>query len=81
MPQNLQQIRKHDEIRGKKVKNRLKKDICEDLEKIGIVTREKTLKEVQEIAEARNIPVTSEDNDVLEGWLGKPKGIKQILWE
>jgi len=81
MPQNLQQIWKHDEIKGQKVKNRLKKDICEDLEKIGIVTRGKTLKQVQEIAEARNIPVTSEDNDVLEGWLGKPKGIKQILWE
>jgi hypothetical protein len=48
MPQNLQQIWKHDEIKGKKVKNRLKKDICEDLEKIGIVTREKILKEVQE---------------------------------
>jgi len=81
MPSNLQQVRKHDEIRGKKVKNRLKKDICEELEKIGINTRGKTIKDVQEIATAKNIPITTEECDILEGWLGKPKGIKQVLWE
>ena len=63
------------------MKNRLKKDLCEELEKIGISTRGKTLKDVQETAAAKNIPITTEECDMLEGWLGKPKGIKQILWE
>ena len=54
MPPNLQQIRKHDEVRGKKIKNRLKKDLCEELDWIGISTRGKTLKVVQEIATAKN---------------------------
>ena len=45
LPPNLQQIRKHDEVRGKKVKNRLKKDLSEDIEKFGISSRGKTLKE------------------------------------
>jgi len=81
LPPNLQQIRKHDEVRGKKVKNRLKKDLSEDIEKLGISTRGKTLKEMQEIASSRNIPLTIEEDDVVEGWLGKPKGLRQILWE
>ena len=81
MPPNLQQIWKHDEVRGKKIKNRLKKDLCEELDWIGISTRGKTLKEVQEIATAKNLPITTEEDDIIEGWLGKPKGIKQVLWE
>jgi hypothetical protein len=43
------------------VKNRLKKDLCEELEKIGISTRGKTLKDVQEIAAAKNIRITTEE--------------------
>jgi hypothetical protein len=78
MPSNLQQVRKHDEIRGKKVKNRLKKDLCEELEKIGISTRGKTLKDVQEIAAAKNIPITTEECDILEGWLGSQKESRQF---
>ena len=81
LPPNLQEIRKYDEIRGKQVKNRLKKDLCQDIERLGIATRGKTIKELQEIAVARNLPTTIEEDDVVEGWLGKPKGIKQVLWE
>ncbi len=55
--------------------------MCEELDWIGISTRGKTLKEVQEIATAKNLPITTEEDDIIEGWLGKPKGIKQVLWE
>ena len=55
--------------------------MSEDVEKLGISTRGKTLKEMQEIASSRNIPLTIEEYDVVEGWLGKPKGLWQILWE
>ncbi len=36
---------------------------------------------MQEIATAKNLPITTEELDVIKGWLGKPKGIKQLLWE
>ncbi len=39
------------------------------------------MKEVQEMVIARNIPITIVENDVVEGWVGKLKGIKQVLWE
>ena len=39
------------------------------------------MKEIQEIAGLHNIPITVEEDDVVEGWVGKPKGQRQILWE
>ncbi len=71
MPPNLQQIWKHDEVRGKMIKNHLKKDLCEELDQIRISTRGKTLKEVQEITTAKNLSITIEEADI----------VKQVLWE
>jgi hypothetical protein len=63
------------------VKNRLKQDLCEDLQWLGFNTRGKTIKEVQELATSQNIPIKVEEDDIVEGWVGKPKGIRQVLWE
>jgi hypothetical protein len=46
----------YDEIRGTKSKNRLKKDLCNELDKLGLSTRGKMIKEVQETAASQNIP-------------------------
>jgi hypothetical protein len=62
-------------------RKRLKKDLCDELDKLGLTTRGKTMKEVQEMAASYNVPLTIVENDVVEGWVGKPKGIKQVLWE
>ncbi len=35
----------------------------------------------KEICEARGIPTTFEEDTVIEGWLDKPMGQKQVLWE
>jgi hypothetical protein len=35
----------------------------------------------KEFCEAREIPTTYEEDTVVEGWLDKPKGHKQVLWE
>jgi hypothetical protein len=75
------ELHRYDEIKGTKVKKRLKKDLCEELERVGFNTRGKTIKEIQELALTRNIPITSVEDDIIEGWVGKPKGIKQVLWE
>ena len=63
------------------MKNRLKHDLCEDLQRLGFNTRGKTIKEVQELATSQNLPITVEENDIIKGWVGKPKGMRQVLWE
>ena len=59
------------------MKNRLKHDLCEDLQRLGFNTRGKTIKEAQELATSQNIPITVEENDIVEGWVGKLKGINK----
>jgi hypothetical protein len=49
--------------------------------RLGFNTRGKTIKEVQELATSQNIPIRGEEDDIVEGWVGKPKGIRQVLWE
>jgi hypothetical protein len=71
----LQELRRNDEIRGTKTKHRLKNDLCDELDKLGLMARGKTLKEVQEMTASYNIPLTIVENDVVEGWVGKPKGV------
>jgi hypothetical protein len=51
------------------------------LQWLGFNTRGKNLKEVQELTTSQNIPIRLEEDDNDEGWVGKPKGIRQVLWE
>jgi len=76
-----QQLHRYDKVKGKIIKKRLKKDLCNDLERLRFNTTGKTIKEVQEMAIAANLPILVEENDILEGWVGKPKGIWQVRWE
>ena len=69
------------EVKEMKSKNRLKKDLSEELQVLGYNVRGKTLKEIQEIATLQNITTVVVEHGIQEGWVGKPKGIKQILWE
>ncbi len=46
---------------------------------MGIMTRGKTIKDLQAFAVAQNLLTTIEEDDVVEGLLEKPKGIKQVL--
>ena len=41
----------------------------------------KTIKELQSIAATNGISTHIETDDVQEGWVGRPKGMQQILWE
>ncbi len=38
-------------------------------------------KALQQASQARGIPTTKEYEDILEGWLGKLKGLLQVCWE
>ena len=33
------------------------------------------------MAQSRNIPIVMEEDEITEGWVGKPKGMRQVLWE
>ncbi len=81
MPAIQQQLQRYDEIKGEKNLNRLKKNLCEELQALGFNTWRKTLKEIQEMAALQNVIITVLDNKAQEGWVGKPKGIKPVLWE
>jgi len=74
-------LHRYDQVKGKKVKNRLNNDLCEDLQRLGFNTRGKTIKEVQELATSQNIPIRVEEDDIVESWVGKPKRLRQMLWE
>ena len=50
-------------------------------EKTGLQQVRGNLKEVQETAAKLNILIQFTTKKVLEGWVGKPKGMMQILWE
>ena len=41
----------------------------------------KTIKELQSIAATNGISTHIEMDNVQEGWVGRPKGMQQILWE
>jgi hypothetical protein len=59
----------------------IKKDLCADLERLGYYVLGKTIKEVQDMASAANLPITIKENDVVKGWVANPKGMRQELWE
>ena len=74
-------LRKNNVIKGKKQVTKLKKDLKSELDQKKINMQGKTIKELQQIAALHNLPIDIEIDDIQEGWVGKPKGIQQILWE
>ena len=50
-------------------------------EKTGMKNIKGNLSKAQKIATKLNIPTISTAKKVLEGWVGKPKGMMQVLWE
>ena len=75
---------KHDRQLGTaKTRNKLKIELLKDLRESGYdTTRQRFLKEeLLALCEQRNLPVTIEEAEVKDGWLERPKGMLQILWE
>ena len=50
-------------------------------EKTGMKKVRGNLDEVQKLATNLNIPTKTTSKKILEGWVGKPKGMMQVLWE
>jgi hypothetical protein len=75
---------KHDQQLGTaKTRNKTKIELLKDLRQSRHdTTKQQYLKaDLLALCGQRNILVTVEECQVKEGWLGKPKGMLQILWE
>ena len=74
---------KHDTFTGeKKILNKTKKMLVEEIKRTGYKIRGHLSKdELERIAKEKNIALTYEFSVKKEGWMGKPKGLLQILWE
>ena len=76
--------RKYDRETGKIVKkpkncHELKKELLEKGVKLD--HKRYLAKDLKKLAKDNNIPVDIMKPEVVEGWVGKSKGLKQILWE
>ena len=58
-----------------------KVELIDRLKNSGITKITGTKKELQELCQSNNIPITSNEDIILEGWVNKPKGAIQILFE
>jgi hypothetical protein len=61
-------------------KNKMKEMILDDLKGRGI-NMSGTVLQLKEIAQRNNIPLVFEQQEILKGWQGQPKGMLQVLWE
>lgn len=59
----------------------MKQVLISMLQGVGIKDMKETRGELEHIAKEHDLPVTSEEKVIDEGWIGKPKGALQILFE
>ena len=71
-----------DEVDGDpSIVQRNKSELILELRGQGINTKGKNKKELIAICTNKNIPIDREVPKVKEGWVGKAKGLLQVLWE
>ena len=52
-----------------------------DLRGLGVSTKGKNKRELVELCAQHQIAVSKNVEKIKEGWVGKPKGLLQVLWE
>jgi hypothetical protein len=84
MTEEERQARRYDVVIGGKVtKKRTKAEILKDIRNAtgNAMHGFKTVDEVHQLAALHDIAIEVEVDKVKAGWVGKPKGLLQILWE
>jgi hypothetical protein len=82
-----QNVRRLDRARSDgvapKPRNKTKKDLAAELSVPGLVLDPSKfrLEKLQEMASAQNIPLQKIIPNIEAGWVGKQKGLLQVLWE
>jgi hypothetical protein len=76
------QRRRYDRKTGKfRKKDILKNKLVEDLKEMGIEKPGGTLKQLQLHCKRLNLPTAYQEERIEEGWVNKPKGSFQVLYE
>ena len=82
LPIETRSAKRYDKKTGRmKEQERLKIDLITALREEGVRDPKGTKKELQKLCKDRNLPIKYSTEIVEEGWLGKPKGAFQILFE
>jgi len=84
--EQCQQEQKHDQSTGKTKTCKLKKSgLINALEgKLGITflsTNYWTINALNVLASNHGVAIDIEEDEIIQGWMNKPKGLLQILWE
>ena len=64
-----------------KVSQRNKDELIVDLQGKGVSTKGKNKQELIALCNNNDITITHKVTKIKEGWVGKPKGLLQVLWE
>jgi hypothetical protein len=67
-------------LEGTKKRYLTKKELEKQLADQGIEARG-TAKRLQQLCRENNLPVAVQERKISEGWMGKAKGMLQVLWE
>ena len=74
--------KRYDINTGKKrVRNMVRDNLIDGLKSIGIKDPKGNRKKLKDLTVLHNLPTTYEETVIDEGWVGKPKGALQILYE
>ena len=72
----------HDQLEGDPlIVQRNKSERILKLHSKGVHTKGKNKKELFALCQNNSIPITCEVHKVKEGWVGKARGLLEVLWE
>ena len=75
-------VKRYDKDTGKtRLKKSVKQVLISRLQGVGIKDPKGTRGELERMAKEHDLPVISEEKVIDEGWIGKPKGALQLLFE
>ena len=72
--------RKYDKVKGTKTRPLIKDELIKSLSSV-IKKPMGTKEQLQKLCKDNNMPIDVIVEDILEGWVGKPKGSLQLLYE
>ena len=74
---------RQDKVLGKQTRIKTNLELLINLRSSGYDTTKERFTKVRltEIAQARDIPLDVTEDNIKEGWLNRPKGMLQVLWE
>ena len=75
------EAQRYDIVKGSKTAKCTKADLMSALKYKGVRNPKGGMKKLQKLCKKNNIPTTKTIPDIAEGWVNKPKGALQVLYE